>query len=233
MPLITLLGSIVQETLATGWGRCRPYPKTSTRTSSRPNTAVARAALALSANRHLLTCQRQLQPAGQWPTYPGAVLLSTSENLSPPGDGGPTPHNHPFPRPTIHHLHTHANAQHASSGMPATTRLHGSDKTICPHPFQDDGFMPAGSEKSVQHLQLLGELGQRPQDTLPGGQGLHAKAQEGNHCQAAVLDLSSLQVEGLLRVARGQVQGVEGATCVGTRCQARPMRRHRPGVHGS
>lgn len=42
---------------------------------------------------------------------------------------------------------------------------------------------------------------------------LHAEAEESNHRQTAVLDLSGLQAEGALLVLRGQLQGVKVATC--------------------
>eukprot|EP00976_Prorocentrum_cordatum_P103802 1193617-Prorocentrum_minimum.AAC.5 len=56
-------------------------------------------------------------------------------------------------------------------------------------------------------LEELGEIGN-------GGvgvseQGLVGEAEEGNHSQAAVLDLSGLKLEGALRGLAGQVQGVE------------------------
>lgn len=81
------------------------------------------------------------------------------------------------------------------------------------------GKEPARSrlEGRLQLSELLsegaGELGERAQSALSGDQRLHAEAQEGDHGQAAVLDLGGLELEGALGVLRSrQVQGVEVAS---------------------
>eukprot|EP01025_Chloroclados_australasicus_P030684 TRINITY_DN3086_c0_g1_i1.p2 TRINITY_DN3086_c0_g1~~TRINITY_DN3086_c0_g1_i1.p2 ORF type:complete len:337 (+),score=53.69 TRINITY_DN3086_c0_g1_i1:301-1311(+) len=64
--------------------------------------------------------------------------------------------------------------------------------------------------------EVLGEQRKGAEDTLAGGQRLHAVAEEGNHGKTSVLDLGLLQSEGLVVVPGRQSQGIEDAARIAT-----------------
>lgn len=85
--------------------------------------------------------------------------------------------------------------------------------TPAPHRISQGLSTLSHARAASGHLQLVGEVGQGAQGTLASGQRLHTEAKEGNHRQAAVLDLGGLQLEGALVVTGDQVQGVKHTAC--------------------